>query len=336
MNEAIISLPTRVKILSVTQTPCRELCNFLIYYQNPDILNERSRQQPSRTFERIPATVKEVGELLGAANCEKNRKLYFDCTKKDNHQGILIHNFNAQFWVHYFRCGIGLANVSYFNQLASAEGSVLPLMTRDIDAAFEYQWFVHDLGESHFTKEKSQTNHKKLAKYFIERINPTLIVPYTIYREKRKTNEQYKFVQGSLEKLKDVLKNALLVCERIKGERCSDENCRVSPYLTVTCGNLKNTPFFELSNEYFINQIGQLAVKENAPYTVLNECDYRRIESNGFESVRKNRHRFYFNFYEELQNTPPREKLAARFSLVAWLRQQGNEGEHIIKQWKLV
>ena len=335
MNEAILSLPTPVKTLSVTQTPCRELCNFLVYCQNPEILNERARRHLVRVFDKIPASVKEVGELFGAEKCEKNRKLYFDCTKTENHRGILIHNFNAQFWVHFFRCGIGLVNVSCFSQLASAECSVLPLMTRTVADSFEYQWFIHDLNARHFTKGKFCTNHKKLANYFIKQINPTLIIPYSIYQEKNETNEQYKFVQGSLDNLKQVLKYALFVFERIKREKYPKEKHWVSPYLTVTCGNLKDVPCLEPSTEFFLNQIGQLAVRENVPYTVLNECNYRRVENNSLDWVRKNKYRFYFNFQEELQNTPPREKLAARFYLIDWLKRQGREGEWIIKTWKL-
>lgn len=100
MNDVLISLPTPVKNLMVTEAPCRELGNFLIYQNNPALLNERARRQPTTAFENLPTSVKQVGELLGAEKCEKNRKLYFDCTNTENHRGILIHNFNAEFWVH--------------------------------------------------------------------------------------------------------------------------------------------------------------------------------------------------------------------------------------------
>lgn len=213
---------------------------------------------------------------------------------------------------------------------------LLPLMTRNIDASFEYQWFIHDLDEGYFSGRKSQKSHKKLAKYYLKQVNPTLIVPYSIYQEKNETVEQYKFVQGSLSNLKQVLRNALFVCERLKGEKYSDEKSRIDPYLTVTCGSLKDAPFFEFSNECFLNQIGQLAIRENVPYTILNESNYRRVEGNSFDWLRKNKYRFYFNFQEELQNTLPREKLAARFYLVDWLKNQGREGEQIVEHWKLV
>ena len=74
MNDALISLPTRVKTLMVTEAPCRELCNFLIYQNNSELLNERGRRQPLRAFETLPTSVKQVGELLGAKKCEKKQE----------------------------------------------------------------------------------------------------------------------------------------------------------------------------------------------------------------------------------------------------------------------
>lgn len=335
MNQAIISLPTPVKTLRVTEVPCRELCNFLIYRNNPEILNERARRQPFQPLGRVPTTVKEAGEILGAEKCEKGRKLYFDCSKQENHRGILIHNFNAQFWVHYFRCGIGLVNVSCFSQLASAEGSVLPLMSRTVADSFEYQWFTHDLREKYFRREKPVTYIKKLTKYFIEEVNPNLINSYSIYSDEKQTNESYKFVQGSLENLKEILKQAFLVCEGIKREKDSNGKCWVSPYMTVSCGNLKQLPTIEHSTEVFLNQIGALAIRENIPYTVLNDSYFRRVENSGSDWIRKNKHYLYLNLQEEIQDTTPRVKIAARFLLISWLKQQGKEGEWIIKTWKL-
>jgi hypothetical protein len=206
MNDAFISLPTPVKTLEVTEAPCRELCNFLIYQINSELLNERARRQPVRAFESLPTSVKQVGKLLGAKKCEKNRKLYFDCTDTENHRGILLHNFNAQFWVNYFRCGIGLVNISCFSQLASAQGSVLPTMTRTVADSYEYQWFTHDLADNFFQKDKSEIYIKKIAKYFVEKVNPNLVSPYLILSEDKQTQEPYKFVQGSLVDLKEILK----------------------------------------------------------------------------------------------------------------------------------
>lgn len=192
MNNAIISLPTPVQTLSLTKVPCRELCNFLIYHNNPELLNERARRQPVKDFKNLPTSVAQVGELLGAEKCEKHRKLYFDCTDKENHCGILIHNFNAQFWVHFFRVGIGLVSISCFSQLASAQGSVLPTMTRMVADSYEYQWFMHDLGNNFFQKAKSEIYIKKLAKYFVEKVNPNLVSPYLILSEDNQTQDRLK------------------------------------------------------------------------------------------------------------------------------------------------
>ena len=171
---------------------------------------------------------------MGAEKCEKGRKLYFDCSDTINHRGILIHNFNAQFWVHYFRCGIGLVSVSCFSQLVSAEGSVLPTMTRTVADSYEYQWFTHDLASKYFQNDKPDIYLKKLAKYFVEQVNPNLISPYSIYFEQKQTEEQYKFVQGSFENLKEILKQAIIVCEAIKREKDASGKCWVSPHLSIT------------------------------------------------------------------------------------------------------
>ena len=114
MNKAIISRPTPAKTLAITEAVCREFSNFLIYQNNSEILNERARKQPSIFLPKLPTNVREIGIVLRAKKCEKGRKLYFDYADTANHRGILIHNFNAQFWVHYFRSGIGLVSVTYF------------------------------------------------------------------------------------------------------------------------------------------------------------------------------------------------------------------------------
>lgn len=335
MSESIICRPTPAKILAVTKAPCGELCNFLIYQQNGEILNERARQQPKVFLPRLPKDVQEVGKFLGALKCEKARKLYFDCTDTANNRSILIHNFNAQFWVHYFRNGIGLVSVTCFSHLASAEGSVLPSMSRTIDDSYEYQWFTHDLTEKYFQRGKPGIYLKRLTRYFIEQVNPRLICPYSIISEGKKTNESYKFVHGSLEQLKNILKLAFLVFEGIKQTKESGNNSRFSSSMTVTCGNLRTGPSVEHCSEWFLNKIGKLAIKENSPYTVLDEGHYRRAASIFSDWVRRNKHYIYLDFRDEIQNATPREKIAVRGHLVKWLREQGSEGEWIIKTWKL-
>lgn len=133
MNEAIICRPNPAKTLALTEAVCRELRNFLIYRQNPEILNERARHQPKNSvIGKIPSDVREIGELLGAGRCERNRKLFFDVAQRVNLRAVLIHNVNAQFWVYYFRCGIGLVNLSFFGYVESAETSIPPDGTRTV------------------------------------------------------------------------------------------------------------------------------------------------------------------------------------------------------------
>lgn len=72
----------------------------------------------------MPLTIKELGIVLRAESRDKNGKLFFNCEKTENHLAVLLDNYGAQFWIHYFRCGIGLVNLSFFNHLASAEGSL--------------------------------------------------------------------------------------------------------------------------------------------------------------------------------------------------------------------
>lgn len=335
MKEALVCLPTLAKKLSISKAPCRELCNFLIYRNNPQILNERARRQPLIFLPELPTTVREVGIILGAEKCEKARKLYFDCTDFENQRAILIHNFNTQFWVHYFRSGIGLVSISCFSQLALAQGSIMPSKSRTIDDSFEYQWFTHDLDGKYFQPKKPEIYLNKLSKYFVDRVNPNLISPYSIFSEDKMIKEPYKFVQGSLERLKEILKLAFFVFEGIRQAKVADESFRFSASMTVTCGNLRENPSIEHPSEWFLNEIGKLAIKENSPYTVLDEGYYRRTESIFFDWIRRNKYYLYLDFRDDLQNATPREKIAARFWLVNWLTNQGNTGKWIIKNWKL-
>lgn len=335
MIEKIVVRVNPANTLAITESPLKELCNFLIYQNNPEILNERARRQLNNKLRNIPTTVQDAGKFLGAAKCEKARKLYFDCTDTANNRSILIHNFNAQFWVHYFRNGIGLVSVTCFSHLASAEGSVLPSMTCTIDGSYEYQWFTHDLTEKYFQRGKSCIYLKRLSRYFIEQVNPRLICPYAVFSDGKKTNEPYKFVQGSLEQLKYILKLAFLVFEGIRRAKESDNNFRFNSFMTVTCGNLRTSPSVEHCSEWFLNEIGKLAIKENSPYTVLDEGYYRRAASIFSDWVRSNKHYIYLDFGDEIQNATPREKIVARGHLAKWLKEQGTQGEWIIKTWKL-
>jgi hypothetical protein len=226
-------------------------------------------------------------------------------------------------------------SISCFGHLASAEGSVLPSMVKTIADPYEYQWFTHDLKEKYFQKEKPEIHLKKLARYFLERVNPNLVSPYAIFSEAKQTTEQYKFVQGSLENLKEILKQAVFVCGAIKRGKDKDGKCYVSPYLTITCGSLRHLPEIEHSNEPFLNQVGALAIRENVPFTILNESHYRRVDTIFSDWMRKNRHRIYLNFDEEIRNATPREKIAANSHLLNWLKKQGREGVSIVEDWKL-
>ncbi len=275
MNDSIVCKLSPVKILTVSAAPLRELLNFFIYGQHPELLNERARRQSIPALEKIPATVRELKDVLKAEKCDKNGKLIFDCADNENHVAVLLHNHGAQFWIHYFACGVGLVNLSFFSQLVSAEGSLLN-QTCCVTHSNEYQWFTHEINPRFFDSGSSQKLVRELGDYFIERVNPTLVSQYSIYFENPIIKEPYKFASGSLERLTEVLTWTRFVCEGVK--RVKDPNGRtwVSPHVTVNCGNLKDAPSFEHSTEAFINIIGALAVKENAPYTVLREGFGRR------------------------------------------------------------
>lgn len=334
MNEAIVCKPSAAKTLAVTAAPLRELLNFLIYGQHSELLTEQARRQPVLSWEKTPSTAKELKEILGAEKLDKNGKLFFDCRNFENQVAVLLDNHGAQFWVHYFRRGIGLVSLSFFRHLASAEGS-LTNQTRNVTHSHEYQWFTHDLGAEFFGGEISETEIRQLGDYFVEGVNPTLVSPYSIYFENPQIKEPYKFVSGSLEQLKEVLTWTRFVCEGLKRQREPDGKTWVSPHMTINCGNLKDAPTFEHSTETFINQVGALVVKENAPYTVLREGYGRRAGGYVEDWARKHKHRIFLNLEEGKMEVPVREKIAARAHLVSWLKRQNVEGEHIIRAWKL-
>jgi hypothetical protein len=244
MNETVICKLSPVKVLAVSAVPLRELLNFLIYGEHADLLTERARQQPPLSWEKHPLTIKELGITLRAESRDKNGKLFFNCEKTEKHVAVLLDNHGAQFWIHYFRCGVGLVNLSFFSHLASAEGS-LTNQTRSVTHSNEYQWFTHELSAEFFGGEVDETTIQRFGDYFIEKVNPALVYPYSIYSENPKIKEQYKFVSGSLERLTEVLTWARFVCEALKIKRDPNGKTYVSPHLTINCGNLKDAPSFE-------------------------------------------------------------------------------------------
>ncbi len=325
MNEAIVCKPSPVKTLSISRAPLVELLNFLIYSRHSELLNERARRQPSVCSEKTPLTVGELKDFLGAEKCDKNKKLLFDCERSENQAGVLLDNQGAQFWVHYFRCGIGLVSLSFFTHLVSAEGS-LSNRTLNITHKNEYQWFTHDLESEIFAVEVSETLIGKLGDYFVERVNPMLISPYLIRFENPPIKEPYKFVSGSLERLKEILTWTRFVCEALKRERDPNGKVWVSPHATISCGNLKDAPAFEHSIETFMNVVGALAVNENIPYTVLQREGFGRRAAGYVEDwARRNKHRIYLNLESKNKEVPMRLKIAARALLEDWLKKQGLE-----------
>ena len=334
MNEAVICKSSPLKTLAVSAAPLRELLNFLIYRQHNELLTERARRQPSLSWQKHPLTIKELGIILRAESLDKNGKLFFNCEKTEKHVAVLLDNHGAQFWIHYFRCGIGLVSLSFFSHLASTEGS-LTNHTRSVMHGGEYQWFTHELPAQFFGGEFDETMVERLGDYFIEKVNAALVYPYSIYFENPKIKEPYKFVSGSLERLTEILKWARFVCEGLKIKQNLNGKTYVSPHLTINCGNLKDAPSFENSTETFINAIGALTVKENQPYTVLREGFGRRAGGESYDWARKNKHRIYLNLESKNKEVPLREKVAARARLVNWLAEQSYEGEQILKVWKL-
>lgn len=53
MNDAIISKPSPVKILSISRAPLRELLNFLTYSAHPELLSASARRQPPVRFVKM-------------------------------------------------------------------------------------------------------------------------------------------------------------------------------------------------------------------------------------------------------------------------------------------
>ena len=246
MNENIICKLSPAKVLTVSAAPVRELLNFLIYNQRRELLTERARKQPELSLPKVPSDAKELKDFLKASRLDKNGKLFFDCGESDHQVAVLLHNSGAQFWIHYFRGGIGLVNLSFFSQLASAEGS-LTNQTRNVTASHEYQWLTHDLSARIFDGVVSESKTVEIGDYFIEKVNPSLISPYSIYFEQIKTNEPYKFVSGSLERLQEILTWARFVCEGLKRQEEPDGKIYVSPYMTIHCSSVRDKPAFEHS-----------------------------------------------------------------------------------------
>ena len=334
MSEAIVCKPSPVRTLTITRSPLRELLNFLAYRQHPELLNERARRQPIPALEKFPATIRELKDILKAEKCDKNGKLFINCEKSKDHIAVLLHNEGVQFWVYYFSCGIGLINLSFFSHLANTEIS-LPYDTQNVKHSYEYQWFTHDLKPRFFEGKSSAADVSQLGDYFIERVNPTLVCPYAIYFDKRQIKELYKFISGSFEQLKQILMWTYFVCDGLKRETASGGDVRISSYITINCGNLRSKPMIEFSTEIFINAVCVLAIQENAPYTVLCEGFGRQDGGDNYEWMRKNKHRIYLNLRDEIRDTPPHKRIAARFHLLGWLKSQGVAGERIIKSWRL-
>jgi len=334
MNEAIVCKRSPVKTLAISAAPLQELLNFLIYGRHVELLTERARRQPALSLTKIPATAKELKDVFKAERFDKNGKLFFDCAASEHQVAVLLDNHGAQFWIHYFRCGIGLVNLSFFSHLASAEGA-LTNQPRNVTHGFEYQWFTHEVPAEFFGYEIQDTTIEQLGDYFIEKVNSALINPYSIYFENPKIRESYKFVSGSLERLTEVLMWTRFVCEGLKRERDPNGKTWVSPYATINCGNLRDAPTFEHSTETFINSVGALAVKENAPYTVLREGFGRRAGGECYDWARKNKHRIFLNLEQENKDVPVRLKIAARGRLINWLKERGEEGARIAKVWNL-
>ncbi len=77
MNDSFVCKRSPVKTLSVSAAPLRELLNFLIYGQHAGLFTERARRQPVLELMQIPATARELKEILKAEKCDKKRKNIF-------------------------------------------------------------------------------------------------------------------------------------------------------------------------------------------------------------------------------------------------------------------
>lgn len=334
MNDSIVCKPSPLKTLAISAAPLRELLNFFIYRRHVELLTERARNQPALSPAKIPSTLKDLKDFFRATHLDKNGKLFFDCRASCDQVAVLLDNHGAQFWIHYFRGGIGLVNLSFFSHLASAEGALVN-QTRNVTHGFEYQWFAHDMPTEFFGGKAADETIKRAGDYFLENVNPRLLYPYSIYAESPRIKEPYKFVAGSLERLTEVLTWARFVCEALKRQRDPRGRIYVSPHLTLNCGNLRDAPSLEHSTEVFINAVGALAVRENAPYTVLREGFGRRAGGESYDWARKNKHRILLNLEQNKSEITTRGKIAARSRLVEWLKDQKAAGEYLIKIWNL-
>ncbi len=70
-----------------------------------------------------------------------------------------------------------------------------------------------------FGGEVDEIRIQRLGDYFVEKVNPALVNPYSIYSESPQIKEPYKFASGSLERLTEVLTWARFVCEGLKIKR---------------------------------------------------------------------------------------------------------------------
>lgn len=135
--------------------------------------------------------------------------------------------------------------------------------------------------------------------------------------------------------MKEVLTWTRFVCEGLKREKEPNGKTWVSPHITINCGNLRDVPTCSHSTETFINVVGVLAVKENSPYTILREEFGRREGGECYDWVQKNKHRIFLNLVQENREAPARLKVVVRARLVDWLKEQGLEGERVLKIWKI-
>ena len=188
---------------------------------------------------------------------------------------------------------------------------------------------------------RQETFSERLEEVFWEEINQTLEDPFfRSFYDDGEWGEEFgcerETVDGFIEFLElCVLTWTRFVCEGLKRERDASGKTWVSPHATINCGNLKDAPTFEHSTETFINVVGALAVKENAPYTVLREGFGRRAGGECYDWARKNKHRIFINLEQENKEVPVRLKIVARANLVNWLREQAAEGARIVKIWNL-
>lgn len=78
-----------------------------------------------------------------------------------------------------FPLGCWAGQFVVFSHLGSAEGS-LSNRTHSVTHSNQYQWFAHDLESEVFAGEISNALIEKLGDYFVERVNRTLVSPYSV------------------------------------------------------------------------------------------------------------------------------------------------------------